>query len=65
MLLACPGEITAVETAEGYTVLCSVPWEVQASWLPSLTVDQAVQIASALVALWALAFVFRQLRGVA
>lgn len=61
--LTCPGVLTSTLINGSYSLTCDAPFnEVQVSLLPSLSVADALTLAAAISALWALAWVFRKLQ---
>lgn len=61
--LTCSGVITSALVNGAYTISCSVPFDqVQVSLLPDLSIDDALTLAAAISALWAMAWVFKILQ---
>lgn len=60
--MRCDGEVTQVQTPDGYVLACDVQWVFEPWW--GLSIPDALTLAAAISALWAVAWVFRQLQRV-
>lgn len=60
--MKCPGTVSQVEVSEGYVLACDVDW-VLPWW--SLEIESALTLAAAITALWAVAWVWSQVRRAA
>lgn len=63
-MLDCPGEVTVIEeSGTGWIVVCDQPWTITDHWW-SLSIEDAGTLAMAILTLWAIAWVYRQLTRV-
>lgn len=64
MLVSCPGTLMTVQNQDGsFSAVCSVAWTSQTSFLPDLSVNDAVTLGSSIALLFVAAFIWRHIRN--
>lgn len=61
--MQCPGDVVEVSTEQGFVLACSESWNLAPWW--GLSIEDSFTLAAAISALWAVAWVWRQLQRVA